>query len=173
MQYLNHEYWNKHIYTTQNEFEECVREETAHLATLKSKKYMVDTAEIETGMEGKSSTRTRPNRWQKLGLVWRNWKKISQIINAYLYLPLHLLINLSFGNVIDDFLLVFHSYFLRSPLLDASIYAARGWLVACPPMSWQPLPPAPAPPPPPLLFVLQRGGRPPPLPLYAERTEGE
>jgi hypothetical protein len=28
----------------------------------------------------------------KLGLVWRNRKKISQIINAYLYLPFFLLI---------------------------------------------------------------------------------
>jgi hypothetical protein len=38
MQYLNHEY--KHIYSTRKGFEECVREETAHLATLKSKKYI-------------------------------------------------------------------------------------------------------------------------------------
>jgi hypothetical protein len=27
------------------------------------------------------------NRGEKLGLVWRNRKKISQIINDYLYLP--------------------------------------------------------------------------------------
>ncbi len=27
MQYLNHRYWNKHIYSTQKGFEECVREE--------------------------------------------------------------------------------------------------------------------------------------------------
>jgi hypothetical protein len=27
MQYLNHEYWNNHIYSTQKGFEECVREE--------------------------------------------------------------------------------------------------------------------------------------------------
>ncbi len=32
------------------------------------------------------------NRRQKLGLVWRNRKKISQFINAYLYLPFFLLI---------------------------------------------------------------------------------
>jgi hypothetical protein len=32
------------------------------------------------------------NRGQKLGLVWRNRKKISQIINGYLYLPLFFLI---------------------------------------------------------------------------------
>jgi hypothetical protein len=35
-------------------------------------------------------------RWQKLGLVWRNRKKISQIINDYLYLPFFLLIVLRF-----------------------------------------------------------------------------
>ncbi len=29
----------KNIYITRKRFEECVREETAHLATLKSKKY--------------------------------------------------------------------------------------------------------------------------------------
>ncbi len=32
------------------------------------------------------------NTRQKLGLVWRNRKKISQNINAYLYLPFYLLI---------------------------------------------------------------------------------
>jgi hypothetical protein len=32
------------------------------------------------------------NRRQKLGLVWRNRKKISQIINDYLCLPFFLLI---------------------------------------------------------------------------------
>ncbi len=31
------------------------------------------------------------NRWQKLGLVWKNRKKISQIFNDYLCLPLFLL----------------------------------------------------------------------------------
>ncbi len=35
IQYFNHEYWNKHIYSTQKWFEECVRAETAHLETLK------------------------------------------------------------------------------------------------------------------------------------------
>jgi hypothetical protein len=30
----------KHIYSTLKGFEECFREETAHLATLKSKKYV-------------------------------------------------------------------------------------------------------------------------------------
>jgi hypothetical protein len=32
------------------------------------------------------------NRGEKLGLVWRNRKKICQIINGYLYLPFFLLI---------------------------------------------------------------------------------
>jgi hypothetical protein len=32
------------------------------------------------------------NRQQKLGLVWRNRKKISQIIKDYFYLPIFLLI---------------------------------------------------------------------------------
>jgi hypothetical protein len=32
------------------------------------------------------------SRGEKLGLVWRNRKKISQIINDYLYLPFFLLI---------------------------------------------------------------------------------
>ncbi len=32
------------------------------------------------------------NRGEKLGLVWRNRKKISQIITDYLYLPFFLLI---------------------------------------------------------------------------------
>jgi hypothetical protein len=32
------------------------------------------------------------NRQQKLGLVWRNRKKISQIIKDYFYLPFFLLI---------------------------------------------------------------------------------
>jgi hypothetical protein len=84
------------MYSIQKGFEECVREETAHLATLKSKKYIVDTAEIETGMEGKSSTGTRPNRWRKLVWFGGNRKKISQIINSYLYLPFFFLINLCF-----------------------------------------------------------------------------
>jgi hypothetical protein len=38
-----------------------------------------ETVEIETGMAGKSSW----DHAQKLGLVWRNRKKISQIIKDY------------------------------------------------------------------------------------------
>jgi hypothetical protein len=48
-------------------------------------------AEIETGMAGNSS-RGQANRWQKLGLVWRIRKKISQIIKDYFHLPFFLLI---------------------------------------------------------------------------------
>jgi hypothetical protein len=47
----------------------------------------VTEAEIETGMAGKSSW-DQANRRQKLGLVWRIRKKISQIIKDYFYLPL-------------------------------------------------------------------------------------
>ncbi len=42
-------------------------------------------------MAEKSSLGTRQTDGKKLGLVWRNRKKISQIINAYLYLPFFLL----------------------------------------------------------------------------------
>ena len=45
-----------------------------------------ETAETETGMAGKSSW-DQANRPQKLGLVWRIRKKISQIIKDYFYLP--------------------------------------------------------------------------------------
>ncbi len=77
-------------------FEECFREKTAYLATFKSKSMWVDnifieTAEIETGMAEKSSW-DQANRRQKPGLVWRNRKKISQIIKDYFYLPFFLLI---------------------------------------------------------------------------------
>jgi hypothetical protein len=34
----------------------------------------------------------KANRGEKLGLVWRNRKKVSQIINGYIYLPFFLLI---------------------------------------------------------------------------------
>jgi hypothetical protein len=40
----------------------------------------------------KSRARDQANRQQKLGLVWRNRKKISQIIEDYFYLPFFLLI---------------------------------------------------------------------------------
>ncbi len=48
-------------------------------------------AEIETGMAEKSCW-DQANRRQKLSLVWRNRKKISQIIKDYFYLPFFLLI---------------------------------------------------------------------------------
>jgi hypothetical protein len=50
-----------------------------------------DTAETETDVAEKSSW-DQANRGEKLGLVWRNRKKISQIINDYLCLPFFLLI---------------------------------------------------------------------------------
>jgi hypothetical protein len=46
-------------------------------------------AEIETEMAEKS-TWDQANRQQKLGLVWRNRKKISLIIKVYFYLPFFL-----------------------------------------------------------------------------------
>jgi hypothetical protein len=48
-------------------------------------------AEIETGM-AEESRRDKANRQKKLGLVWRNRKKICQIIKDYFYLPFSLLI---------------------------------------------------------------------------------
>jgi hypothetical protein len=56
-----------------------------------------DTTEIETGMAEKSSW-DQANRQQKHGLVWRNRKKISQIIKDYFYLPFFLLIILWWGS---------------------------------------------------------------------------
>jgi hypothetical protein len=50
-----------------------------------------EAAEIEIGMAGKFSW-DLANRRQKLGLVWRFRKKISQIIKDYFYLPFFLLI---------------------------------------------------------------------------------
>ncbi len=77
------------IFTSKG-FEQCVRYETAHLATLKSKSILVvnllkETAEIETGMAEKSSW-DQANTWQKHDLMWRNRKTNSQIIQAYIYL---------------------------------------------------------------------------------------
>jgi hypothetical protein len=78
-------------------FEQCVREETAHLATLILKVYKLlgtllkENAKIETGMAEKFSW-DQANRRQKQGLIWRNRKKISQIIKEYCYLPFFLLI---------------------------------------------------------------------------------
>ncbi len=59
---------------TRKGFEECVREKTAHLATLKSKKYISeyslpkDTPDIETEMAEKSSPGTRQTDGNNL--VW-------------------------------------------------------------------------------------------------------
>jgi hypothetical protein len=70
-----------------------------NLATLKSKSIRVDNLlqenedieNIETGM-AKKSRWDQANRRKKLGLVWRNRKKISQIIKDYFYFPFFLLI---------------------------------------------------------------------------------
>jgi hypothetical protein len=81
----------------------CVREETAHLATLKSKKYIKTLQRLK--QEWQKSPALGPGKQTaKLGLVWRNRKNISQtadiegskshvaMINAYLYLLFFLLI---------------------------------------------------------------------------------
>ncbi len=95
------------------ELEQCVRKETAHLAILNLKLYKLKTfskrlqklkqesAEIETGIAEKSRL-DQANRRQKLGLVWRIWKKISQIIKDYFYLPFFLLIILWVGGLMNS-----------------------------------------------------------------------
>jgi hypothetical protein len=50
-----------------------------------------ETPEIETGMAEKYNW-DHTNIWQKLGVVWRNRKKINQIIKDYFYLTFFLLI---------------------------------------------------------------------------------
>ncbi len=50
-----------------------------------------ETVKIETSMAEKSSW-DLANIREKQGLVWRNRKKISQIIEDYFYLPFFLLI---------------------------------------------------------------------------------
>jgi hypothetical protein len=66
-------------------FEQCIREETTHLAALKSKSIKFD------------NLLDQANRRQKNGLVWINWKKISQIIKEYFYLPFFLLTTVFYG----------------------------------------------------------------------------
>jgi hypothetical protein len=67
------------------------------------------TAEIETGMAGKFSW-DQANRRQKLGLVWRIRKKISQIIKDYFCLLFFLLI-----------ILWLHSYIHRMDTVPAYV----------------------------------------------------
>ncbi len=98
------------LHKHKKKFEECVREETAYLATLKSSSIWVDnllkeTSKIETGMAEKSSW-DQANRRQKLGLFWRNRKKISQIIKDYFYLPFVLLIILWSRWILTDSLIL-------------------------------------------------------------------
>ncbi len=89
MQDLNYDYWNKHIFSTRKRFEEGVWEETAHLATLKSKNYLSlpkDTAEIETGMAEKSCPGTRQTNTKNLvwfGEIERKLAKLSMPTFTY------------------------------------------------------------------------------------------
>ncbi len=71
------------------------RGETAHLATLNLKIYKLiiflkRLQRLEQEWQ-KSPAGPQANRRQKPGLVWRNRKKISQIIKDYFYLPFFLL----------------------------------------------------------------------------------
>ncbi len=61
-----------------------------------------ETAEIETGTAEKSSW-DQANIRQKLGLVWRNRKKISQIIKDNFYLPFVGFLSGIFSPDRDDF----------------------------------------------------------------------
>ncbi len=51
----------------------------------------IEKKETETEVAKKASW-DQANKGEKLGLVWRDRKKISQIINDYFYLPFLLLI---------------------------------------------------------------------------------
>ncbi len=66
------------------------------LATLKSPSSKVDnlqkTPQKQNPKKQNSPAGTRQIEGKKPGLVWRNRKKISQIVNDYLYIPLFLLI---------------------------------------------------------------------------------
>jgi hypothetical protein len=69
---------------------------TSTTATLKYKIYKL-MAFLKTLKKLKQEWQKSPalgpgKQTEKLGLVWRNRKKISQIINAYLYLPFFILI---------------------------------------------------------------------------------
>ncbi len=64
---------------------------TSNLKVYKFITSIKETAEIEAGMAEKSSW-DQANRRQNLGLVWRNRKKIRQIIKDYFCLPFFLLI---------------------------------------------------------------------------------
>jgi hypothetical protein len=69
--------------------------------TIKSNNSLVDNLlkDTKTTTESEAAENSswdQANSGKKLGLVWRNRKKISQIINDYLYLPFFLLIILCF-----------------------------------------------------------------------------
>ncbi len=92
----------RNIYSARKRFKKCVREETAHLATLKSIKNKLRHCRDWNRNCRKVRSCDQANRWQKMSLVWRKRKKISQIINAYLYWPFFLLIILWFMTGGDD-----------------------------------------------------------------------
>jgi hypothetical protein len=84
MQYLNHEYWNKHIYSTWKGFEECVRRGNCPSSNFKILKvYKLigrgslpkGTAEIKTGIAEKSIHGTR----QADGKTWFGLEKKKEI----------------------------------------------------------------------------------------------
>ncbi len=74
------------------------------------------TAEIETGM-GRKVQLGPGKHTAKTSLVWRNRKKISQIIKDYFYLPFFLLIIL-WAVASDSF--VFNCGYFYSPLMDGN-----------------------------------------------------
>jgi hypothetical protein len=83
-------------------------------------------------MAERSSPGRQANRRQKIGLVWRNRKKkISQIINAYIYLPFFILIIL-WGKLIENGI-----SFLKEPLPMCSLMGELTTSVAnLPRQSW-------------------------------------
>jgi hypothetical protein len=54
--------------------------------------YIFNSLQSSLTGSAEKSTWDQANRWQKLGLAWRKRKKISQIINNYLFLSFFLLI---------------------------------------------------------------------------------
>jgi hypothetical protein len=80
------------------------------------------------------------NRRQKLGLVWRNRKKISQIINDYLCLPFFLLIILCY-KVSPDCLLFVKGpdSYNRPPYLGLDLTPGRDLMPLIPTMAPSPI----------------------------------
>jgi hypothetical protein len=76
-----------------------------------------ETAEIETGMAEKSGWER-----QKLDLVWRNRKKICQIIKDYFYLPFFLLIILWISRWLRPFISMAYNLDRQRPRFIAIQY---------------------------------------------------